>query len=486
MASLTENFYGVRVSEKATTVTAPTVAQSGITIAFGTAPIHQVDGTPNEIVTAYTYEEAVSALGWSDNWEKYTLCEAMYAHFKLFGVAPLLLVNVLDPTKYTEEVTEQSYPVTNGQITLTGDALSDTITVKNGNTACTAGTDYSVFYEDGVCYIEAVSGGALEGASSATVSYSQVSFEAASLKSAVIGGYDTGTGKSTGLELMDMAYFKSGLVPDLIIAPGFSQMPEVAAVMAAKAKSYSVVFRATALCDLDTESATTYDKAVEAKSGDSAFRATRQKVFWPMVSMDGRMFHLSTQAAARMAASDAENDNVPSEPESNKTIQADSAVLADGTEVLLDLNAANYLRDNGIATALNFVNGWTLWGAYNACYPDSSDPKDLFTNVSRMFTYVCNTAILTYWSKIDRKLTPRYAASIADDLSLWLNGLVADGHLLGARCALNASENPTADLMNGIIRLHIYMTPAGPAQEIDFVCEYDVAYVSTLASQITV
>ena len=32
--------------------------------------------------------------------------------------------------------------------------------------------------------------------------------------------------------------------------------------------------------------------------------------------------------------------------------------------------------------------------------------------------------------------------------------------------------------MAGIIRLHVYLTPPSPAQEIDFILEYDVNYVT--------
>ena len=50
------------------------------------------------------------------------------------------------------------------------------------------------------------------------------------------------------------------------------------------------------------------------------------------------------------------------ESPSNKLLQIDSAVLADGTVVLLDLQQANYLNSNGIVTALNFIGGYVLWG----------------------------------------------------------------------------------------------------------------------------
>jgi len=34
------------------------------------------------------------------------------------------------------------------------------------------------------------------------------------------------------------------------------------------------------------------------------------------------------------------------------------------------------------------------------------------------------------------------------------------------------------NLMAGIVKLHVFVTPPSPAQEIDFVLEYDPAYVT--------
>ncbi len=54
------------------------------------------------------------------------------------------------------------------------------------------------------------------------------------------------------------------------------------------------------------------------------------------------------------------------------------------------------------------------------------------------------------------------------------------GHLLGGRCELLDAENPLTDLMAGIIRPHIYLGVPGPAQQIDFIVEYDVSYLETV------
>ena len=56
------------------------------------------------------------------------------------------------------------------------------------------------------------------------------------------------------------------------------------------------------------------------------------------------------------------------------------------------------------------------------------------------------------------------------------------GYLLGARVEMQESENPVTDLMAGIVRIHIYMTPPSPAQEIDFTLEYDASYVESALS----
>ena len=42
------------------------------------------------------------------------------------------------------------------------------------------------------------------------------------------------------------------------------------------------------------------------------------------------------------------------------------------------------------------------------------------------------------------------------------------------------TENPTHDLMDGISRFHVYVTPPSPNREIEFILEYDPTYIQTL------
>ena len=74
----------------------------------------------------------------------------------------------------------------------------------------------------------------------------------------------------------------------------------------------------------------------------------------------------------------------------------------------------------------------------------------------------------------------RLIDNVLDTCNIWLNGLVGAGKLIGARAELLESENPITDLMAGIMKVHLYITPASPAQEIDFLLEYDISYLTNL------
>ena len=87
--------------------------------------------------------------------------------------------------------------------------------------------------------------------------------------------------------------------------------------------------------------------------------------------------------------------------------------------------------------------------------------------------------IKTFWIKLDKPMNRRLIDTIIDTCNIWLNGLVGSEYMLGARVEFLDSENPLTNLMAGIIKAHIYMTPPSPAQEIDFVLEYDAEYVAS-------
>ena len=248
-------FHGVSTRQNDTSISTPVTADSGIAFVVGAAPGHTVDGAPNDPIMCQSYAEAVAALGYSDDWEKYPICEAIYSQFKLYGVAPVVFVNVLDPAKHKKSVAEQNYPVADGKVLLPLEALKNTVKV----TSYTAGTDYELFYEGENLILEVLDGGSIPAETGElTITFDAVDPSKIN-ENDIIGGFDTTTKKYSGLELIDKVFPKYGIVPDLIVAPGWSDKSNVAAVMTAKADAINTVFTgAKALIDADTNTVRHY------------------------------------------------------------------------------------------------------------------------------------------------------------------------------------------------------------------------------------
>ena len=77
------------------------------------------------------------------------------------------------------------------------------------------------------------------------------------------------------------------------------------------------------------------------------------------------------------------------------------------------------------------MGGFVLWGNESACFPANTDVKDYFYSVSRMFGWVSNTIVLTFWGKLDKRLNRRLIDNICDTMNIWLNGLTAEEKILG-------------------------------------------------------
>ena len=472
-------YHGVSTRQVATSVSTPVTAASGVTFVVGTAPVQMLGANDkgeyaniNVPVMCNNYNEAVSALGYSDDWDKYTICEVLYSHFKLYATAPVFIVNVLDPAKHKISVPAENYNVVDGKVALPFDAIAETVKIGDYK----RGEDYDLLYDGDTLIAEVLDGGAIPPETAElSVAFDKVD-PSQITKSDIIGGFDINTKKNSGFELLEAVFPKYGIAPDILICPKWSSDSEVAAIMMAKAENINGVFEAVALIDVDTTVVKHYADVTAWKKAKN-INDKKQVLCYPMCKLGDRTFHLSTQMAGLMATVDADNGGCPAESPSNKKLQIDSAVLSDGTEILLDVTQANYLNSNGVITALNFIGGFVLWGNETACYPANTDVKDYFLCVSRMFGWVSNSVVLTYWSKVDNKLNRRLIDCIVDSVNIWLNGLVAEEKLLGGRVEFNESENPDTSLMSGKAVFHIYLTPPSPAKEIEFVLEYDASYL---------
>lgn len=473
---------GVHVHEKATAVSTPVLADVSIPFVVGAAPAHTASdpAKANVPVLVTSWDEAVAQLGFSYDWKKYPLCEFMYSHFKLYGCQPVVFCNVLDSTKVSMKDStagdgQTAVPVVEHQASIPFDTIATTIQVSADagfGTVLKLDTDYSVLYDEDtdICLVELLDGGENYDAASLYIKYGTVKPDAVAKADIV-----------DGLGVIDSCMSTVGLVPDLICAPGWSHDSAVAAVMATKAEGVNGLFRAKALIDADTgeDGVRTYDQLLPWKNKNNVVDEN-QILCWPMIKQDGRKFHMSTHLAGLMAQVDTANGGVPYESPSNKNFKMDGCCLEDGGSISLTFEQTNIIAGYGIVTALNFMSmGWTARNNYTACYPGNADVKDQFIPVSRMFDFVANTLIRTFWSKLDKPMNLRLLDNIQDTCNIWLNGLVSQEYLLGARVELRATENPVTNLLAGGISFHIYLAPSIPAQDIHFTLEFDVDYLTS-------
>lgn len=472
--------HGVNTGETPTSIAS--IIQSGNTaVIVGTAPVNMAsDPKVNTPVLCYTETEALAAFGYHDDWESYSLCEAISVFFRLFKVGPVVFVNVLDPAVHKEGVLDKAVKFTDGEAVIDDigvllDSLELTPSV--GGEAKVLGTDYTaVFKDNGSVSLVALT--LEDGDYKANFDKLKPSLVD---EDDVIGGVDATTFKSEGFATIPQVFTKFNRVPNIGLAPGWTHNPLVAQSLVSSMRNINEVFNGIVLTDIDAaaDNVNNYTKVAEWKNNNSYIHEIQYN-FWPRACIGDKVYHISTLVAASMYTVDEGNNDIPYESPSNKALNTTGICLADGTEVELTLGQANYLNDNGVATSINFNNGWRLWGNRTGCYPSNTDVKDNTISCKRMFLWDNNNFTLTYWIDVDKPADTKLMDKIVDSYNDYYNGLVTKGVILGGRIEFNSGDNPTTSLINGKYFFKRYMTPVGVAACIESDLEYDIDYLQEL------
>lgn len=479
--------HGVYTREQATSMSAATNSTAGLQVVFGTAPIYQLADLTG--VTApklcSSYAEAVAALGYDTNFEAFTLNQSIKASFELFGVSPIVLVNVLDPNK-TQHVTNVSKPteqtVTGGSFVISAEQqpvpyvlrAALTVSAQSSGDPLVEGTDYTVEYdEDGLATVTLTSATA-KALAKVYVTYKAIKLNAG--KTAVTAAEIT-TAISDKLREV---YPRFGMTPGLLLAPGYSKDPNVAAVMQGACENINGVYSCECILDVDcgTSGAQTYDAVKQVKES-KGLTSPHAYAYWPMAQVGNYRLSLSAIMGALTAATDAANGDVPSLSPSNKPLPGVTGLcLEDGTEVILDQAQANVVNSAGIGTVLN-LNGFKAWGNNTCAYPSTTDPKDRWIAVRRFFTWRSNSLIQTYFERVDSPANYRMIEAIVDAENVNGNAYVAAGACAAYQCEFRSDENPTTQILDGTIKFHLTLAPYNPAECIEFTLEFDPTAIAS-------
>lgn len=480
--------HGVTWRDIPTSIVAPITADSGIPVATGAAPVHLASSPApvNVPRVYYTYEEAVAEMGFSYDFATYPLCEVMYVYFVLFNVGPIILIDVLDVAKdRLPPVVDEAHTLVNGSVdTQKVDVIGSTVVVKDttGTTTYVRDIDYIVaFSESGTLVITRVPGGAMGASDTVHLSFTQVDPSSVT-KQDIIGGVDINTGKGTGLEAVEDVFPLHSIVPGILLTPGYSQDPEVAAVLASKADNINGCFRCTSYVDVDSE-VVLKPMDVNTWKNSNNYISNRLYLSFPRPKLEEKQFWMSTQLASLTEKVDQSNDDIPVETPSNKNLKMNGLVVGPlnaPVDSVFSKALADMLNGQGVVTAINWIGGWKAWGSNMTIYPSQSDVKDRWLPVRRMTDWVGNTLVLTIYQFVDRPGNRRLIDTIIDSINLWLNTLVSAGNSLGARVEFRHDENSDVDLLNGHYKFHVYEAFPTPAEWIEFLLEFDVSYLETL------
>lgn len=484
--------HGVYVYERDTALSAPIISDGAVQVVIGAAPVWMLDdpdAVTNVPVLCTSATEAMEKLGYLPDFEKYTLCQTMYLTSNVMQVGPVVYINVFKVTGTAQlSDLEEIDPPTGGSIparhrlSWTG-VVKPSVVVEQGTgqqlvSFSQENGDFSVEYDsDGAAYVNFISA-SIDRTKQITVRAGHVSPNGISAAD-IIGSLNPSTGKATGAELINYVYPKTGLIPSIILAPGFSQNSAVGIALAAKAANINGVFKGMAVVDIDTAQATTYSNVGTVKNS-SGFTSPFCYPIWLSFKIGDYIFAGSAVAACTMAYYDAQNGGIPSRSPSNKLLGVSGTCLADGTEVLLTQDQGTIVNGYGVTTAIN-LGGWRLWGSYTGAYPSTTDVKDMWAPVRRMFNWQANNFILTYFDKVDDPLNNILVESIVDSENIRCAAYTPD-QWAGAEIQYLTSDNPVTDLLAGKVVFRQKIAPYTPAQEIDNILSYDTSLLAnTLA-----
>jgi len=268
----------------------------------------------------------------------------------------------------------------------------------------------------------------------------------------VIGGTDATTGERTGIAALEIARSVLGVVPRVLLAPGFTQHKLVADALIAQADK----LRAVALIDgpnSTTAAAITYR---------AQFDSSRAYLIDPWAVANGQVVPVSPHVAGLIAKIDNERGFWHS-PSNNPLLAVDRPARPIDFGLGRVDSEANLLNEPGIATLVT-EQGIRLWGN-RTC---SSDPKWTFLSVRRTADMIHESMLQAHLWAVDRAIGRAYVRDVEESVGAYLRHLKSVGAILGGRCWLDEELNTPANIAAGRVYFDFDFTPPAPAERVTF------------------
>lgn len=460
-------------------------AQGTVPVYIGTLPVQRASVAEGKAVSEYVNKpfvlsslRQVNNLGlYSEDWEHYSLCEAIYTHFMNGdSIAPIIVVNMLNPTdKQAESSTTATVNLSKEGTSYIGyinDPLCDISNLAITVPDVTFDTGEVTYAYNGDA-VKIIINKAGFTATSVTATYKKLVF--------TLDDFST-TNFQSALDSLTYIEQITGYIPNILAAPYFSEKPTFHDLMIQLAND-KMANKWNFICvsDIPYASADTIANAISWKSTNS-YNSKLDKVFWPLATNDGtHIVRLSVVAAYTMQYIDTNNDGIPSVSPSNKVIGFNQICGNTGSPFYVSENEANDLNEVGITTVIPMKGQVRLWGSHMANFSFANliniADEDKFDVCARMKAYIFNYLQYNHIDEIDESITRKDVDAIINSVQMWLDSLVNEGRLLYA----NVTLDDETDFANGDIAFSIEVTYPVIAKSITFKLMYTDRGLSILA-----
>lgn len=290
----------------------------------------------------------------------------------------------------------------------------------------------------------------------------------------VIGGVNASNGNYEGVKALLGAESKLGVVPRILVAPGFTHQRDSAAnAVVAELKGIAQRLRAVVIAD----GPNTTDEAAKTYAGD--FGDARVYVVDPWVlKLDDKGKTVAAPASPCVAGLLARIDNDEGfwVSPSNHEISGIVGTARPVDFTLGDSNArANLLNEKKIATIVR-QDGYRLWGNRTL----SSDPKWAFLCVRRTADMINESLLRAHLWAVDKGITKTYLEDVTEGVNAYLRNLTAKGAIIGGSCWADPELNAADQIAQGKVYFDFDFTPVYPAEHITFRSHLTNKYLTEL------
>lgn len=392
----------------------------------------------------------------------FNIPEALRIIRNVYGVAPILVVNVYDPTTHNVNVSLEARTVgAGGKFKLAHSPMTAPVIATTGGSPTTlvAGTDYTV---DDFGNVQILTRTTYPDGTALTATYQR--FDPTLVTASHIVGTISGQTR-TGFKLVETAYTKFGYKAKILISPRYSTLSAVQVEMRSLANKLRAVYY------LDAPIGTTVSTATSSRgpSGTIGWNLSEKRcvLLYPHAKVSDPYTGSTTKKLVPFSALKAglraktDNDLGYWYSDSNKEILGAEGFEFDVTADLTDpTTETNLLNDAGITTYfVSFGTGYRCWGNRSSAYPGITTP-DQFEAVRRTADIIYESLEFALMPFLDLPITPALIDEIKESCNAFINTLIGRGALLpGSRCYFDIAKNPETEVAQGRLLFNIDMLP---------------------------